>query len=217
VERFSYAATDICGALETRNQINGVNLFVHIKEVAMPSIRTGLVALTMVFSLPHALHGQVDSGPAAGSKVEALKVLTITGDDAGKEVDYATTRKDKPTVYVFIQADKFDRPVARFLKGLDEKLAKERTDVAIVAVWLTEDVDKTKDHLPKVQESMKLTQTTLTVYKGDKGGPNAWNVNGVAHLTAVIAHDNKVEASLGFGSINETDMPAVFKKIKPKK
>src|SRR5262249_12667457 len=183
----------------------------------MQSVRTGLFALTVTLLFPLALRAQVDSGPAAGSKVETLKVLTVTVDDAGKEIDYASARKDKPTVYVFIQDDKFDRPVARFLKVLDEQLAKERKDVSIVAVWLTEDFDKTKDHLPKVQESMKLAQTTLTVFKGDKNGPNAWTINGVAHLTAVVVHDNNVEASLGFGSVNETHGPAVFKKLKPKK
>ena len=39
-----------------------------------------------------------------------LKVFDATGPLKDKEVDYAAERKGKPTVYVFIQADKWDRP-----------------------------------------------------------------------------------------------------------
>jgi hypothetical protein len=176
--------------------------------LAISSLLVGLVAV---------VRADVESGPSAGSKVEPLKVLVATGDSAGKELDFAVERKDKPTIVAFVQGDKFDRPVARFLKVLDDKLAKERDDVHIVAVWLTDDKDKAKERLPAVQESLKLTQTTFTIHPGDKNGPQGWSVNSDAHLTAVVVHENKVAASVGFVSINETDVPAVMKKLKPKK
>ena len=63
--------------------------------------------------LPFAATGQdVDSGPENGKKVPALKVFDTTGPKQDIEVDYAAERKDKPTVYVFVQADKWDRPMA---------------------------------------------------------------------------------------------------------
>ncbi|HND52832.1 MAG TPA: hypothetical protein PLV92_10565, partial [Pirellulaceae bacterium] len=51
----------------------------------------------------------LQSGPEPGSAVPALKVLAATGDKAGQEVDFPAERKDKVTVYAFIQADQFDR------------------------------------------------------------------------------------------------------------
>lgn len=163
------------------------------------------------------LQAQVESGPSAGSKTEVLKAVAATGDAAGKEVDYASERKEKPTLFLFVQADKWDRPVARFLRTLDQELAKSRTDVQIIAVWLTDDVEKAKAYLPRAQESLKLSQTTFAVYRGDKGGPPRWGINADAHLTVVVAQDQKVSASLGFRSVNETDAPSVLKKLKPKK
>jgi hypothetical protein len=176
----------------------------------------GSLLLGGLLLAPGTLLAQVESGPSAGSKIEALKVVTATGDNAGKEADYAKERKDKPTIFVFVQADKWDRPTARFLRALDEALVKDYKDVQIVAVWLTDDVAKAKDYLPKAQESLKLSQTTFTVHPGEKSGPAGWGINADAHVTAVVAQDQKVTASFGFGSLNETDAPAVLKKLKQK-
>ena len=63
-----------------------------------------------------------------------LRLVDVLND--GKELDYAAERKNKPTIFLFVQGDKFDRPVGRFLKVLDTELAKDRADVHIVAVWL---------------------------------------------------------------------------------
>src|SRR5262249_50269801 len=160
---------------------------------------------------------QTESGPGAGSPVEPLKVVAATGDDAGKEIDFVARHADKPALYVFVQADKWGRPAARFLKTLDQDLNKDRQAVRVVAVWLTDDVDKAKEYLPKAQESLKLTQTTWAVYPGDKSGPKGWSINADAHVTAVVVEERKVSASFGYASVNETDAPAVLKKLKPKK
>ncbi len=171
----------------------------------------------MIAIAPSVVQAQVASGPAAGTKVEPLKVVIAAGENVGKETDVAEDRKGKPTVFVFVQADKWDRPVARFLRTLDVDLAKDRTEVKIIAVWLTDDVMKSRDYLPKAQESLKLSQTTWSVHPGDKGGPAGWGINVDAHLTAIVVQDNKVTASFGYRSINETDVPAVIKELKPAK
>jgi hypothetical protein len=163
------------------------------------------------------LAAQVESGPGVNSKVEPLKVAVVTGDDAGKEIDLAARRKEKPAIYVFIQADRWDRPMARFLRTLDQDLNRDRKDVPVIAVWLTEDVDKSKEYLPKAQQSLQFAQTTLAVHPGDKSGPKGWGINADAHLTVVVAENGKVTASLGYNSINETAVPDVLKKLAPKK
>lgn len=169
--------------------------------------------LAVLVKAPGLVLAQVESGPAAGTRVEALKVVVATGDAAGKELDFSADRKDKPTVYAFFQADKWDRPMARFLKVLDKELGG--ADVHIVAIWLTEDVEKSKGYLPKAQGSLQLAQTTFAVHPGDKNGPEKWGINSDAHLTVVVARGNKVIASIGYRSVNETDVPEVMKKVKP--
>jgi hypothetical protein len=175
-----------------------------------------LLVLGLLLAVPVALRADPESGPKTGDKVPALKATVAYGDDAGKESDLADKRKDKPTLYVFVRADKFDRPMFRFLKALDEAVKKDRDDVRIIAVWLTEDADATRAFLTRAEPTLKLLEQTTYAY-APKDGPKDWNVNGDAHLTAVVAEESKVSASLGFTSLNETDAKDVMKKLKPKK
>jgi hypothetical protein len=153
----------------------------------------------------------VDSGPKKGSKVPALKVYDATGENKGKTVDYAGLRKDTPTVYLFVGEGKFTRPMFRFMKTLDEAIKKELDDVYGVAVWLTDDEEKSKEYLPRI--STYFETTALAVFKG-KDGPKEWDINSDAHLTVVIAHKGKVTARFGYNSVNETEVPAVLKEVK---
>ena len=162
-----------------------------------------------------AAHGQdVTTGPAKGEKVPALKVQDVTGLNKDKEVDYAAERKDKPTVYFLIQADKFDRPMNRFMKELDNAVKKDLPDVYAVAVWLTDDKDKTKELLPRVQQSVQYEATALTYFPGDKAGPKDWNVYSEAFVTVVIAGKGKVTETFGYRSVNETDVKGVLEVVK---
>lgn len=174
----------------------------------MTIIRSYLLAAGLLLACATA--GQdVDSGPEIGKQVPALKVFDATGSQQNKELDYAAERKDKPTLYVFIQADKWDRPMARFLKKLDENLLNESEEAYIVATWLTDDVDKTKEYLPRAQQSLKFQNAALTCFPGEKTGPKDWGINSDAHLTAVVACKGRVMKKFGFQSINETDAPTV--------
>src|SRR6516225_11667655 len=148
------------------------------------------------------------SGPKEGEKVAALKVYAVTGEPKDKEVDYAGLRKDKPTVYVFVSAKDFGRPMFRFLKKLDEDLGDNGL---IVAVWLTDDADKSKEYLPRISQHFR--GAALTVF-GGTAGPKDWAINTDAHLTAVVAHKGKVVKSFGYLSLNETDVPKVVKTLK---
>ena len=98
------------------------------------------------------VRADVTSGPKGGEKVATLKVYAVTGEPKDKEVDYAAFRKDKPTVYVFVSAKDFSRPMFRFLKKLDEDLGD---DGLVVAVWLTDDADKSQEYLPKIWQYFK--------------------------------------------------------------
>jgi hypothetical protein len=151
----------------------------------------------------------VTSGPEKGAKVPGLKIFDATGTHKDNEADYVTERASKPTVYLFIDAEKFDRPMNRFMKKLDGIVAKDFEGAYVVAVWLTADADKTKALLPRVQQSVHYEATALTLFTGAKEGPEGWAVNADAHLTAIVANKGKVAASFGYRSINETDVPSV--------
>lgn len=92
-----------------------------------------------------------------------------TGLHREKEVNYAGERKDLPTVYLLIRADKFDRPMNRFMKELDKAVKKDLENVYIVAVWLSEDTDKAREFLPRIQQSVGYETTALTVFQGKTG------------------------------------------------
>jgi hypothetical protein len=162
------------------------------------------------------VRADMESGPAAGTATPALKLIAATGASAGKEVDFAAERKGHPTFYVFVQADAWDRPVARFLKVLDDGAGKAGNDVEVVVVWLTGEVEKGKEYLPKVQESLKLGRTTFAVYTGATAGPDDWRLHGNANVSVIAARDAKVLGGIGYKSVNEKDVPSAVEKLKPK-
>ena len=97
-------------------------LFLLATEITM---RTEFVCLGLALGmLPAALWADVASGPAVGTEIKSLNVEVVTGDNAGETRDYAADRADSPTIYVFLHAERFDRPTARLLRKLDEAVKR---------------------------------------------------------------------------------------------
>lgn len=166
----------------------------------------------VVCSGAHAL-ADVDSGPAVDNPVPELKVYAVTGEHADKEVTISAERMDKPTVWVFVPKDQWDRPMARMIKELDGKLA-DVTDARLVAVWLTDDQFTTKEYLPKAQQSIKLERSALTFYQGDPAGPADWGINPDANVTVVVSGGGRIGATWGFVSVNETVTEQILSALK---
>lgn len=162
----------------------------------------GLVALNLASASP--------------AELKPLKVYAVTGAHAGKELDVAAERKAGTTVVLFVNAEQWSRPVARYMKALDSELAKGVTGAEkaeAVAVWLTEDATQSKEYLPKAQMSLSLSKTDLVVFEGPKSGPEGWNVDIAAQLTTVILRDGKEVARFDYRSTNEQDVPEVVKAL----
>lgn len=176
-------------------------------------MRLSLFAAVMLLCAT-VVRADVESGPLADKDVPALKVFAATGASAGKEIDVPVERAKKTTVYAFVQGDRFSRPMARFLKELDGAMKKRGDESEIVSIWLSEDVGKTKEFLPRVQMSLKFEASTLAVYEKDKLGPGDWTINSDADLTVVVATGGKIVKSFGFVSVNETLAPEVEKALK---
>jgi hypothetical protein len=156
-----------------------------------------------------ALAQDVDSGPAKGSKVPELKVHAVSGPVQGETVDYAAKREGKPTVYLLIPADKFSRPMFGFMKALEKAVVAEIKDGLVVAVWLTDDQQKTKDYLPRITQYFQ--SSALTYFPGEKAGPKGWNINDQADVTVIVANRGTVIGRYGYNSINDTVVKDVMK------
>ena len=175
-------------------------------------MRHPFLASCLVFALVGVIRAaDLESGPEKGAKIPALKVYDCTGENKEKTIDYAALRKDKVTVYLLLPADKFSRPMHRFIKKLDESANDDFQDVYLVAVWLTDDEPTTKERLPKIQMSVNYSTTALCSYKGTD--PKGWNVNGDVHLTVIVAAKGKVAARFAYNSVNDTDVPNVVKAL----
>lgn len=152
--------------------------------------------------------------PAVGTAITPLKVFAATGDNAGKDVDYAAERGAKPTVYIFIQHERFDRPLARLLKALEKAAIDGGHDASLITIFLTDDESKTKEHLPRIQMSLQFTANPLVVFKSATMGPEGWSVNTDNQLTAIVVNKGKVAAAFGYRSANETVAPEIAAALK---
>jgi hypothetical protein len=154
---------------------------------------------------------------ASADELKPLKVFAVTGAHEGSEVDYVAERKEKTTAYVFVAADQWARPVARYVKKLDDEIAagiKGAEDAHVVVVWLSDDAAKGKDYLPNVQMSLRLARTDWTVFEGQKAGPDGWNVDIAAALTTVIVRGGKESARFSYKTVNETDVAEATKALR---
>ena len=170
------------------------------------------LAILLILALAPSAWADVSSGPKVGDKIPPLPVFAATGEFKDKCVDFAKERGDKPTVYVFVQAEHWGRPMFRFIKKLDEVIPEEAKDAAVVAVWLGDKPDDYKEYLPKI--SQYFSAAALTVFTGEKSGPKDWGINLDAHITVVVAAKGKVAAAFGFQSVNDTDAPMVRDALK---
>jgi hypothetical protein len=166
------------------------------------------VILALMLATP--AWADVESGPPVGEKVPALQALGVTGEGAGRELDFAAKRGGKPTLYVLLPAERWSRPVARLLRELDKLVTESGGEAYLVALWLTDDLAAAKEYLPKAQGSLRMERTAL-VACGVKAGPVEWAVNSRADVTVVVAKEGTVTARFGFVSANETVASEVAK------
>src|SRR5207248_779727 len=89
-----------------------------------------------------------ESGPKAGEKLAKLKAYGVVGPVEKKEADFTAERKDAPTIFLFVAAQEGGlpvggRPAGRFMKKLDEEIAKV-DGAAVVAIWLGDSASRSR-------------------------------------------------------------------------
>lgn len=172
----------------------------------------GSLAATLVAGSLFA--ADLKSGPNVGVRVGKLPVFAATGAHENKELDYAAVRKEKPTIYIFVNGEHFSRPMAQYIRAIDQKLATGKDKAEAVAVWMTAKTDEMKEYLPKVQQSIQLQATALTIATGEKPRLQDWKINDDAHITVVVVNAGSVAGSVAHQSVNATDAEAVMKLLK---
>ncbi|MBA4016628.1 MAG: hypothetical protein C0483_05520 [Pirellula sp.] len=145
---------------------------------------------------------------AIGTTAKPLNVELLQADGSYAQIDAAQAAAAKPVVYLLIPSARWDRPVARFLKTLDEKLSGYSATAEIRAIWLSAEVDATKEYLPRVQQSLQLQKSSLGVF-ADAEGPEGWQPGNDVQLVAIVGYRGKIAARFAFGSVNETDVQQV--------
>ncbi|MDZ4689425.1 MAG: hypothetical protein SH850_30485 [Planctomycetaceae bacterium] len=158
----------------------------------------------------------VESGPTVGEKTPALKVRVVTNGQPAEPADLVKERADNPTVYVVLPADKFDRPAARYLKGVDaavSKLQKTQPNAGLTVIWLAEDTDAGAKRITQIQGSLQLTAGTWAVCPSTS--PEGWSIHERAAVTAVVATKGAVTARFGYDSVNENDVAKLEAALKP--
>jgi len=154
--------------------------------------------------------------PEVGAELKPFKAFGVTGQFNGAEVELAKPVEHRQ-VYLFVAADKFDRPTARYIRALDEAILKGIEGVSAIdayAVWFTDNAQASKDYLPKAQQSLRLGQVSMAVFEGPKQGPDGLGIDPDTHLTVVLLRNGKITASFAYGSTNDTDVPELINVIK---
>jgi hypothetical protein len=162
---------------------------------------------------------EILAGPELNKPIPSLKTLQIVGDHADMEIDWKETAQTKPTLIVFVRSDKWERPVARVLKQLDDALIAARKDLPdahVGIVWVSKDADKAKDYLPKVQQSIKLQASSWNHFNGEVYDASGWQLSGDGALNIVLVKDNKAIWGRAFSNMQEGIVKQAMAELKGK-
>lgn len=162
---------------------------------------------------------EIVAGPELNKPIPSLKTLQIVGDHADKEIDWKETAKTNYMLIVFVRSDKWDRPVARVLKQLDDALVAARKDLPdahIVIVWVSKDGERAKEYLPKVQQSLKMQVSSWNHFNGEVYDASGWQLSGDGALNIVLVNDNKAVWGRAFSTMQESITRQVMAELKRK-
>ncbi len=154
----------------------------------------------------------IESGPAVGTKVAALEVQIVEQGRAAEAADLRKQRADAPTLYVFLDGERFDRPTASYLREVDaavQQLQRREPLSGAVVVWLAADPAAAVEQLGRIQGSLKFPTVTWSIFPGPVAGPEGWAISDRARITVVVVDKGAVRAALAYDSVNATDSPAL--------
>lgn len=175
--------------------------------------------LTVILLLSLHSLDDVSIGPDKGKPLPPLSITLAVGDAKGEKKDLAKLLDKEAGVILFVSSDKWDRPVARFLREVDQHLSKEATTKNTPArkayiVWVTKDVKKATDYLPLVQQSIKLGPTQWAIFEGEVYDAKDWVLSGDLPLQFLLTKDGKVTQGTGLKSVQEDTIKKIPEYLK---
>lgn len=149
----------------------------------------------------------VFSGPQPGERLAPFKVLTVLGENPGREIDPVAASDGKPILLVFVH--KLTRPGMALTRGLTA-YAKSQSDRGVVSgvVWLDDDQAKAEAYLKRASGSLKFVVPVGVSVDGGEG-PGAYGLNRNVELTILVAKDNQVTANFALVQPSVTEAPMI--------
>ena len=178
-----------------------------------------MFVLTLLCVLTLSDDKEIVAGPELNKPIPSLKTTQIVGEQADKEIDCKETAQTKPTLLVFVRSDKWDRPVARVLKQIDDAFIAERKDhpdVHVGIIWVSKDAERAKEYLPKVQQSLKMQASSWNFYNGEVYDATGWQLSGDGSLNLVLVKNNKAVWGRAYSTMQEAIAKKVMKELKSK-
>jgi hypothetical protein len=199
----------------TLQQISGSYKRREIGSLDSNSEGHNVMTSTILACCVAGLFAQIESGPPVGKSIPALMVQPVKDGRAADAVDITKEHAEPVTVYMFLSADRFDRPVARVVKGLDaavQKVQVQQPTAALVLVWVAPDANAAATRIGQIQGSLQLSGE-WTIFTGGSS-PDGWALSDKAAITVVVTNKEKVTARFGYDSVNETVLPDIEKSLK---
>jgi hypothetical protein len=149
----------------------------------------------------------VFSGPQPGESLAPFKVLTVLGENSGREIDPVAAADGKPTLLVFVH--KLTRPGMALTRGLTA-YAKSQSAKGVVSgvIWLDDDQAKAEAYLKRASGSLKFVVPVGVSVDGGEG-PGAYGLNRNVELTILVAKDNQVTANFALVQPSVTEAPMI--------
>lgn len=164
-----------------------------------------ITALIVLASAGARAQDPVFSGPQPGEKATTFKVLSVVGDDAGKEKEIAPA--EKPTALVFLHG--IERSIVPLVRFLDQYGVERAEKIRVVFVALAADRVQAQERLPLVLRSLRL-RMPLTLSPDGPEGPGNYGLNRKCLITVVAVRDGKVSGNLALVQPGIADAPKVL-------
>lgn len=165
--------------------------------------------------------GDIESGPTIGARLSPLNVKLVENGTATESQDVVLAHLEHPTVYLLVNAARFDRPAAAYIRGIDtlvQELQRRDPLAGLVVVWLTDETTRGVERVAAIQRALRLPATHWSVSADGAIGSEGWGINDRAAVTAVLANGREVVARFGYDAVNETnavDLKRAIDKLKP--
>jgi len=148
------------------------------------------------------------SGPEVGKPASGFEMKVVTGDDAGKTVDYLTRWEKKPVLLVFV--GELDRPAFGLLRQLDKYGRLRQPDgLEVVIVRVTEESDDVVRQTKALYEAYDVKSPAGFAKDGAKGPPE-YGLHEEARMTVLLLdQEHKVRFNAARRAPDRTDFDVI--------